>query len=56
MPLARDATPSTVLLEEPATPREALVDAIALECATGATVAQLAVRFGYSYGGMARLC
>lgn len=32
-----------------------LVDSIALEAATGSTTAQLAVRFGYTYGGMLAL-
>lgn len=56
MPLTSGTPASSLVLDEPSTPREVLVDAIALECATGATTAQLAVRFGYTYGGMAGLC
>lgn len=56
MPVSTGQPTAAVLLDEPATPREVIVDAIALECATGSTTAQLAVRFGYTYNGMAALC
>lgn len=39
-------------LDEPLPQREAVLEAIALEAATGSSVAQLAARFGYSYNGM----
>ena len=55
MPTNDDVVAHTSTLEEPSTPREIVVDAIALECATGSTVAQLAQRFGYSYSGMRML-
>ena len=50
-----DLPASTEILDEPTTPRELRVDSIAMEAATGATVAQLAARYGYTYGGMRQL-
>lgn len=51
------STPAhTSVLEAPVTPREYVVDAIALEVATGSSRAQLAARFGYTAGGIAGLC
>ena len=55
MPTNEGIPAATVTLSEPVTPREMLVDSIAMEAATGSTVAQLATRFGYTYGGMADL-
>ena len=54
MPNAGPEHGSVIL--EPETPREMVVDAIALEAATGSSVSQLARRFGYTYGGMYALC
>ena len=55
MPTTEGIPIATVTMEEPSTPREVLVDSIAMEMATGSTVAQLATRFGYTYGGMSGL-
>ena len=46
------ATSVTMVADSPETPREIRVDAIALELASGASVSQLAAKFGMTYGGM----
>lgn len=55
MPTTQNIPAHASTFEEPESPRDLLVDSIALEAATGSTTAQLAVRFGYTYGGMLAL-